>query len=587
MATLKDRIRDILLREKILRPEDLERALKEHARSGGDLSKLLVRMGLVNEEQIAFLLSEGLQLPIMNISRMKIDPSVVAMIPLDVLKKYQILPVSCIGGNLALAMADPLNIFVIDNIKALTGLNITPVISRPKDIEEALERCFAPQSQDSFEKIKKDIKEAEDLELVSEATERMDAVQVEHLVQEAPIIRLTMTIIRQAVLAKASDVFIEPMEKHVRIRYRVDGLLREIDRMAKALHFSIVSRIKVVSNLDISEHRLPQDGRFKVVLDGGKEVDFRVSVLPTAHGEKIVLRVLDKNLDRVDIEKIGFEAAPLARLKECCVRPHGMVLVCGPTGSGKTTTLYSVLRFIDSPGRNIVTVEDPVEYQMKGINQVNIRFEVGLTFTATLRSILRQDPDVIMIGEIRDTETLDIAVKAALTGHLVLSSLHTTTAAGSIVRMINMGIEPFLICSSVNCFVSQRLLRRICPACKEEYKISSTLYDKLGIGQFIPGKDLSFFRGKGCAQCFSTGYSGRVGINEVLPLTSALKKLILAKAGEIDIKAQGRREGMHTLREDAILKAVKGLTTLEEVVRVTAADEARRDTPHAAERTPG
>jgi type IV pilus assembly protein PilB len=298
-----------------------------------------------------------------------------------------------------------------------------------------------------------------------------------------------------------------------------------------------------------------------------------VSVLPTVHGEKVVMRVLDNNLNRVDIEKLGFETEPLMRLKECCQRPHGMILACGPTGSGKTTTLYSILKFIDTPGKNIVTVEDPVEYQMKGLNQVNIRFEVGLTFTATLRSILRQDPDVIMIGEIRDAETLDIAVKAALTGHLVLSSLHTTTAAGSIVRMINMGIEPFLICSSVNCFVAQRLLRKICPSCKQQVKVPQVLFDKLHIGKLLPNKDLIFFKGKGCPQCFGTGYAGRVGINEVLVLSLAVKRLILSKAGEIDIKARARRDGMVTMREDALIKAAKGLTSLEEVVRVTAADE--------------
>ncbi len=576
MATVKERIKDILLREKILKPEDFERVLEEQRTFGGHLSKILVRMGLIDEEQLTFILSEELQLPIINVARMKLDPAVVSLIPMDVLKKYQIIPVSRIGDNLALAMADPLNLLVMDNVKALTGFSITPVISRAKDIQDALEQQAAPKSQDSFEKIKKDIKEAEDLELVGDSADRMNTTQIEHLTQEAPIIRLTTTIIRQAVMAKASDVFIEPTEKYLRIRYRVDGVLREIDRMAKALHFPIVSRIKVVSNLDISEHRLPQDGRFKTVLDAGREVDFRVSVLPTAHGEKIVLRVLDKNLDRVDIDKIGFEAMPLARLKECCLRPHGMVLACGPTGSGKTTTLYSILKFIDSPGKNIVTVEDPVEYQMKGLNQVNIRFEVGLTFTATLRSILRQDPDVIMIGEVRDSETLDIAIKAALTGHLVLSSLHTTTAAGSVVRMINMGIEPFLICSAVNGIVAQRLLRRICPSCRQEIKITQTLYDKIGIGVSFPEKDLTYFRGKGCSHCMGTGYAGRVGINEVFMLTSAVKKLILSKAGEIEIKSLARREGMLTMREDALIKAAKGLTTLEEVVRVTAADEVPR-----------
>jgi type IV pilus assembly protein PilB len=573
MSTIKERIKSILVRDQILKPEDLDRALDEQKRTGGELSKILVRMKLIDEEQLTYLLSEGLQLPVINISRMKIDPTVVNMIPIDVLKKYQILPVSRLGDNLTLAMADPLNIFVIDNVKALTGLMITPIVGRAKDIAEAIDQYSTPKTDDSFEKIMKDMKETEEVELISDGGEKLDAREIEHLTQEAPIIRLTNTIIRQAVIAKASDVFIEPMEKTVRIRYRIDGILREIDRMSKALHFPIVSRIKVISNLDISEHRLPQDGRFKSSLDGGREVDFRVNVLPTAYGEKIVLRVLDKNMDRVDIAKLGFEPEPLARLKEACLKPHGMVLACGPTGSGKTTTLYSVLRFIDSPDKNIVTVEDPVEYQMKGINQVNIRFEVGLTFTATLRSILRQDPDVIMIGEVRDSETLDIAVKAALTGHLVLSSLHTTTAAGSIVRMVNMGIEPFLICSSVNCLVAQRLLRRICPHCKEEIRIPEILFEKLAIKRILPDKDAVFWKGKGCPKCLHLGYSGRVGITEVLPLTPSIKRLILSQAGELKIKAAARKEGMTTMREDALIKAARGLTTLEEVVRVTAQDE--------------
>ncbi|MBF0594218.1 MAG: Flp pilus assembly complex ATPase component TadA [Candidatus Omnitrophica bacterium] len=573
MPTFKDRIKAILLRDEILSADDLARAVEEQETVGGELSKILIRMGMIDEEQLAFLLSEGLHLPVINISRLKIDPAVATLLPADILKKYMVLPISRIGENLALAMADPLNIFAIDNIKAFTGLTITPIIGRPGDIQEAIDHYTAPKSAESFDKILKDIKDAEEVELVHEGVDRLDTKEIENITQEAPIIRLTNTIIRQAVVAKASDVFVEPMEKHLRIRYRVDGVLREIDRMSKALHFPIVSRIKVISNLDISEHRLPQDGRFRSVFDAGKEVDFRVSVLPTVYGEKLVLRVLDKNQGRVDIEQLGFEPSPLKRLKEACTRPHGMILVCGPTGSGKTTTLYSVLRFIDSPGKNIVTVEDPVEYQMKGLNQVNIRYDVGLTFTATLRSILRQDPDVIMIGEVRDSETLDVGVKAALTGHLVVTSLHTTTAAGSIIRMVNMGIEPFLICSAVNCIVAQRLLRRICPHCKEELRVSETLYNKLNIGKILPGKDPVFFRGRGCPQCLKSGYAGRVGIHEVLAFSPEVKKLILERAGEIQIKAAGRAEGMRTMREDALAKAAKGLTSLEEVVRVTAGDE--------------
>ena len=400
----------------------------------------------------------------------------------------------------------------------------------------------------------------------------MNKKEIENITREAPIITLTNTIIQQAVLAKASDVFIEPMESTLRIRYRVDGMIREMDRMSKMMQFTVISRVKVIANLDIAEHRLPQDGRFRIVTDRGQEVDFRVSVLPTALGEKIVLRILDRSLDILELDKLGFEPSSLARLKESCQRPHGLILACGPTGSGKTTTLYGILKFVDSPGKNIITVEDPVEFQIKGFNQVNIRTEVGLTFPVTLRSILRQDPDVILIGEIRDAQTLDIAVKAALTGHLVVSSLHTTTAAGSITRMINMGVEPFLICSSVVAIVSQRLVRRVCPKCRETYTLSNEAARPFKVKDLVPGHDMVFYKPKGCDKCFNTGYQGRVGITEILTLTPQIKELILARSSEADIKACGRTQGMKTMREDAVIKAAQGLTTLEEVVRLTAPD---------------
>ncbi len=573
MSSLKERFQEILIRDQIITAEQLNQALGEQKKFGGEISKVLIKLNLISEDQLTNLLSEGLGLPLMNISRLKIPAEVVQLVSQEVAVKYRVLPIARIGDHLTLAMVDPLDIFAIDNVKALTGLAVNPVVARPKDIAQAIGRYFTTDTGGTFQQIIKDIKDTEDLELVKDGSRGMGRNEIESLTQDAPIIKLTSTIIQQAVLAKASDVFIEPMEDSLRIRYRVDGMLREIDRMSKVLHFPIVSRIKVISNLDISEHRLPQDGRFKTVIANNREVDFRVSVLPTAMGEKIVLRVLDKNLEMVDMEKLGFEPFSLQRLKDCCVRPHGLILACGPTGSGKTTTLYSVLKFVDSPGKNIVTVEDPVEYQMKGFNQVNIRADVGLSFTTSLRSILRQDPDVIMIGEVRDSETLDIAVKAALTGHLVVSSLHTTTAAGSITRMINMGVEPFLIVSSLICIVAQRLLRRVCPKCKEVYDVTKTLHDRLLVGKIVPGKDLKFYKGKGCPHCFNTGYSGRVGITEIFALTPRVKEMILIGSGEIELKQLARQEGMVTMREDGIIKAARGLTTLEEVVRVTAPDE--------------
>lgn len=576
MASLKDRLKEILLRDKLISAQDLDKALAEQKKTGLELSKILTKLNLIDEDTLSQVLSEGLGLPPINISRLKIEINVVNLIPKEFAKKYQIMPVSLLGDNLTVAMADPLNIFAIDNLKALTGFTINPIISRSKDIDQTIEKYYTSESapvvenKETFDDIIKDIKDTEDIEFVKEGGEEKFAV--EELTEEAPIIRLTDTIIQQAVLAKASDVFIEPMEKTVRVRYRIDGIIREIDRLPKILHAPIISRIKVISSLDISEHRLPQDGRFKTVISGNREVDFRVNVLPTALGEKIVFRVLDKQGAVATIDHLGFEPKSLERLKECAVKPHGMILACGPTGSGKTTTLYSIMKYVDSPGKNIITVEDPVEYQMKGINQVNIKPSMGLTFSASLRSILRQDPNVIMIGEIRDRETLDIAVKAALTGHLVLSSLHTTTAAGSVIRMMNMGVEPFLICSSVLAIVAQRLLRKVCPQCKEVYVVEGEVAEKVGLNSVTDAKRIELYRGKGCKSCYKTGYAGRVGITEILILTSDIKELILNRMGEIKIKEAARQDGMTTMREDGLIKALKGLTTLEEVLRVTAPD---------------
>src|SRR3989338_7375541 len=488
MGSLKDRLQEILIRDKHITQEELDLALKEQEKSGGELSKILVKLNLVNEDVLTQVLSEGLGLPPINITRLTIDPEVVKLIPKEIATKYQIIPISVMGNQLTLAMADPLNIFVIDNVKALTGYEISPIVSRPKDIEKAIKENYPEEKREeeianpseTFEGIIKDIHDISEFELVKDSGADEQS-KVEELTGEAPIIKLTDTIIQQAVLSKASDVFMEPMEKTMRVRYRIDGVIREIDRMNKVLHFPIVSRIKVISSLDISEHRLPQDGRFKTIISKGKEVDFRVSVLPTAFGEKVVLRILDQDGSVLDIDRLGFDPSSLERLKECSIEPHGMILACGPTGSGKTTTLYSILKYVDSPKKNI-------------------KPQMGLTFPVSLRSILRQDPDVIMIGEIRDAETLDIAVKAALTGHLFLSSLHTTTAAGSITRMINMGVEPFLICSSVLAIVAQRLIRRICTFCKEPQEVSAATMKSLNLEKyFLKGtKKYEIFRGKGC-----------------------------------------------------------------------------------------
>jgi type IV pilus assembly protein PilB len=571
MFSLKERLLEILINDKILRQEDLDRALEEQKKSGGELSKVLVRMKVINEDDLTHALSTGLGMPPIDISRLKIDPIVVKIIPHEIAVKYQIIAISRMGNNLTLAMADPLNIFAIDNVKNLTGMNIVPIITRANIVHQTIEKYYTTDSGEALQKIIADMKEAEDIELVKETN--TDSAGVEDLTEEAPMIKLTDTIIHQGVLAKASDVFIEPMEKTMRVRYRVDGIIREVDRMSKALLPPIISRIKVISSLDISEQRLPQDGRFKTVLAGNREVDFRVSILPTAFGEKAVLRILDKTAGILDLNRLGLEPDAMKKLQDCGLRPHGMILCCGPTGSGKTTTLYSLLKFVDTPGKNIITVEDPVEYQIKGMNQVNVRPSVGLTFAASLRSILRQDPDIIMVGEIRDSETLDISVKAALTGHLVLSSLHTTTAAGSVVRMMNMGIEPFLLCSSVIAIVGQRLIRRICTKCKEPFAVAPEMAEKLKLKKDADGKAVVLYRGKGCSACNKTGYTSRLVICEIMVLTPKVKENILERVGEIKIKEVARREGMITMREDGLAKAYAGLTTLEEVLRVTAPDE--------------
>ncbi len=578
MASLKERLKEILLRDELISQDNLDKALQEQMKSGGELSKILVQLGLIDEKVLTRVLSEGLGIPPINISRLTIDTNIIKNIPKGIAEKYQVMPISLLGNQLTLAMADPLNIFAVDNVKALTGYTISPIISCSSDIKETIEKYYCQKgdkkkSAEILDSIIQDIQETEDLELVKSFSEE-DSHKglVEEIKDEAPIIKLTDSIIQQSVSAKASDIFIEPLENAVRVRYRIDGVIREIDRFSKALHFPIISRIKVIANLDISEHRLPQDGRFKTITSDGHEVDFRVNVLPTAIGEKIVLRVLDQESGVSGIDDLGFEEGSLMRLKECAVKPHGLILTCGPTGSGKTTTLYSILKHVDSPEKNIVTVEDPVEYQLKGANQVNVKPALGLTFSACLRSILRQDPDIILIGEIRDAETLNIAVKAALTGHLVLSSLHTTTAAGSIIRMMNMGIEPFLICSSVEVIVAQRLLRRICTQCKESYILDDEISEKVGLAKFTQQTGIELFRGKGCKNCLETGYKGRVGITEVLVFTPRIKEGVLSRIGEIKIKEEARQEGMKTMREDGFSKALKGLTSLEEVLRITAPD---------------
>jgi len=567
VKSLKERLVNILTENKILTPDQLNKALEVQRREGGRLSNILVSLEFVKEKDLMLALSKSLNIPPINLSKLNIKPEVVKTIPEHVARHYQLIPISRIGDNLTVAVSDPLNIFALDDIRALTNYKVKSVLSTEDDIKEAIHRYYSKKA----EEIVRDVIENKALkvEMVEEEKKELNTKRLLEMINEAPVVKITNMLLREGVQRKASDIFVEPLEKTMQVRYRVDGVLEMGESPPKRMHDAIVTRIKVISRLNISEHRLPQDGRFKIKLPE-KEVDFRVSVLPSSFGEKLALRILDKSALLLDVEKLGLEEQPLKVLKECAIRPHGMILVCGPTGCGKTTTLYSVLKSVDSPEKNLVTVEDPVEYQMDGINQVSALPEIGLTFAAALRSILRQDPDIIMVGEIRDFETVDIAIKAALTGHLVLSTLHTTDAAGSVVRLVNMGVEPFLITASTLMVGAQRLIRLLCPVCKEAYSVTVELKAKLALKG---AKELTFYRPKGCPKCNNTGYAGRIAIMEALKLTPGIKELILQKVPEMKLKNAARSEGMRTLRENGLAKAIKGITSLEEILRVTAPDE--------------
>lgn len=572
MISLKERLKEILITNKLLTQEQLEKALVIQKEKGGRLSDIIVDLKFIRENDLILALSEGLGLPLIDLKRFKIDPEIIKIIPFEIAHHYQIIPLSKMADTITLAMADPLDIFAIDHVGALTGYKINPIIASGQDIAQAIELSYPDATKGIIEDLVKEMAVASSIELVKEEKETLPSdKELDRASHEAPVIQVTNAVLEDAVRKKASDILIEPMDNKLRIRFRIDGLLQEEKAPSKSMHPSMVSRLKVMSDLNIAEHRLPQDGRFKVkVLN--REVDFRVSILPSSLGEKVALRILDKSQATLDIEKLGFSTDIVSKIKKVAMLPHGMMLVCGPTGCGKTTTLYSILKFVDSPQKNIVTVEDPVEYQLEGINQVTAHPEIRLTFAAALRSILRQDPNVIMIGEIRDYETVDIAIKSALTGHLVLSTLHTTTAPGAIVRLINMGVEPYLINSALVCVLAQRLMRKICPYCKEGYIMKEDIAISLKI-DLNRVKKMEFFRGKGCSQCFNSGYSGRTGIAEALLLTPAIRDMILSRAQEHLIKQQARKEGMRTLREEGLDAALKGLTTIEEVLRVTAPDE--------------
>jgi type IV pilus assembly protein PilB len=564
----KEKFIDYLLEKKVLSKEDLDKVLTAQKEKGLSLVELLIKLGYVNETQILSLLSGYLGMPPIRISDLRIPKEILNLISQSVAQNFQVLPIGKIGTTLTVAMGDPLNVVAIDDLRKITGFEINPVIALLSEIKEATYSRYAQGTSESLEEIIKD-KTAENLEMIQEeAAVEVSQEQILRSIDEAPVIKYTDYLLKRAVMELASDVLIEPLEKTSRVRFRLDGILKEIETFPKKSHPYVISRIKVMCNLNITEFRLPQEGRFRMNFSN-RDIDFRVSVLPTSLGEKVALRVLDKSSTVLDLGPLGFESDVLVKLKEDSLKPHGLILACGPTGSGKTTTLYPILNYIYAPQKNIVTVEDPIEYQLRGINQVSINPAIELTFARVLRSILRQDPNIIMIGEIRDADTADIAIKSALTGHLVLSTLHTTTSAGSVTRLLNMGVEPFLLSSTLLGVITQRLVRKLCPKCKEEMPLAEIVREKYSIDP-----KAVLYKAKGCNHCLNTGYKGRTVLCEYLRISSSLKVLIDSSASETETKKQARLEGMHTLREDGFVKIYKGITTIEEVLRVSAPDEA-------------
>jgi type IV pilus assembly protein PilB len=598
------RIGELLLKEKRITPAQLQEALNAQKTNGGKLGVNLVKLGFVKDEEITQLLSKQYGVPSINLTQFDVDTAVIKLVPADTAHKYQIVPLSRSGATLTIAMTDPTNVFAMDDIKFMTGYNVEPVVASETAIMEAIQRYYsapslAPatgagsgrrqqQQQQTQQPQGESISSAASLELVTKALEEtssimdddvevledMDQIDVASLEKqggEAPVIRLVNLMLMSAIQKGASDIHVEPYEKEFRVRFRIDGLLYNV--MAPPMKFrdAITSRLKIMSKLDIAEKRLPQDGRIKLrFADNGatREIDFRVSCLPTLFGEKIVMRLLDKNKLMLDMTKLGFEEESLGKFERNILKPWGMVLVTGPTGSGKTNTLYSSISKINTMDTNIMTAEDPVEFNLVGVNQVQIRENIGLNFAAALRSFLRQDPNIILVGEIRDFETAEIAVKAALTGHLVLSTLHTNDAPSTVNRLMNMGIEPFLVASSVNLICAQRLVRRVCAKCKEDHPTPEQALVEAG---FTPEESSSVVpkKGSGCETCNNTGYKGRVGLYEVMEVTDELRELILVGASALELRRKAIEEGMITLRRSGLLKVQQGMTTIEEVARET------------------
>ena len=598
---MAERLGELLIKRNFITPEQLKKASEEQKVKGGRLESNLVRLGYIKEDELLSFLSAQYRVPSVKISKMEINPNVIKLVPSSVSKKYFILPINRVGPKLTLAMADPSNIVVIDEIKFMTGFNVEPVVASETEIIDAIKKYYggggnvAGLGSVSFQASDFDLDDenvtvdgimldedkmidVDDFnKLVHGAVDNVEVVEgqanlLEDMAEiEGPIIKIVNGILIKAIKLGASDIHFEPYERTFRVRYRIDGVLRRDMSLPIQIKNAMVSRLKIMAKLDIAEKRLPQDGRIKLRLGKGREMDFRVSTVPILFGEKVVLRLLDKSALQLDMAKLGFEESSLADLKAAIHKPVGMILVTGPTGSGKTTTLYSALSELNKETENILTAEDPIEYNFMGINQVQMHEEIGLTFASSLRSFLRQDPDIIMVGEIRDFETAQIAVQAALTGHLVLSTVHTNDAPGTVTRLIDMGIEPFLISSAVILILAQRLIRKICMDCRESIKVHPQLLIDLGIAP-DEVKSFSVYKGKGCPICNNTGYKGRIGLYEVMPMKEEVKELILSRASTSEIKKEAMRLGMKTLRQSGIAKIKEGVTTVEEVLRSTIED---------------
>jgi type IV pilus assembly protein PilB len=570
---MAERLGELLVNAGQITNDQLKEALNRQREEGGRLGTNLVKMGVIQESALVEFLSKHFKVSAINLSSVDVDSAVVKIIPADVARKYTIMPVSKAGAKVTIAMLDPTNVFAMDDIKFMTGYNVEPVIASETAIRAAIDRYYGTTHALELKKVMEDLDDdaGGDLEVLDEEPEEFDIDALADESDEAPVVRLVNIILTDAIKRGASDIHIEPYEKKYRCRYRIDGILYEVMHPPLRLREAITSRIKIMAKLDIAEKRLPQDGRIKIktkIADREKELDYRVSVLPTIYGEKIVLRLLDKDNLMLDMTKLGFEPQSLSIFEHSIAQPYGMVLVTGPTGSGKTTTLYSALSNLNKSDTNIMTAEDPVEFNLPGINQVQMKESIGLNFAAALRSFLRQDPNIILVGEVRDFETAEVAIKAALTGHLVLSTLHTNDAPSTINRLMNMGIEPFLVATSVHLVVAQRLVRRICSFCKEPVDAPPASLVPIGFKE-REARTVKLFKGRGCEQCSDTGYKGRTGLYEVMEIDDEIRELILSGASSIELREKAVENGMITLRMSGLQKIRDGMTSVEEVVRET------------------